>query len=96
LKGLIIQQSNFSKAFNNFEYPASVLKRFSNKLKEWGLEDKNWDEKRLNLMIDLLIQKYSNAGLMKKLLETENKHKYKGIKKSVALLSARHNDILKN
>lgn len=78
IKGIIIQQSNFSKAFNDFNYPAGVLKRFSKKLKEWGMEDKNWDDKRLNLMIELLIQKYSNESLMQKLLETGDKFLIEG------------------
>ena len=78
IKGIIIQQSNFAKVFNDFNYPAGVLKRFSNKLKDWGLEDKNWDDKRLDLMIELLIQKYSNDGLMKKLLETGDKYLIEG------------------
>ncbi len=78
IKGIIIQQTNFSKAFNDFNYPAGVLKRFSNKLKEWGLEDKKWDDKRLDLMIELLIQKFSNENLMQKLLETGNKFLIEG------------------
>lgn len=73
IKGLIIQLTNFSKAFNDSNYAAGILKRFSNKLKEWGLEDKKWDDKRLDLMIELLVQKYSTQAFMTKLLETNNK-----------------------
>ncbi len=78
IKGIIIQLSNFSKAFNDFNYAAGILKRFSNKLKEWGLEDKNWDDKRLDLMVELLIHKYSTEGLMRALLNTGDKYLVEG------------------
>lgn len=78
IKGVLIQLSNFSKAFNDFNYPAGILKRFSNKLKEWGLEDKNWDDRRLSLMIELLLIKFSTDGLAQTLMATGEKYLVEG------------------
>jgi predicted NAD-dependent protein-ADP-ribosyltransferase YbiA (DUF1768 family) len=78
MKGISDEKSDFSTAFYDFLLPSGVLKRWSYKLKEWGLEDKDWDSKRLRIMTELLLLKYSNSFFMKKLLETGNLYLIEG------------------
>lgn len=77
-KGVGITKDDFSTAFYDFNLTAGILKRWSNKLKIWGLEDENWDSKRLIIMTELLILKYSKEKFMKKLLATEYKYLIEG------------------
>ncbi|MBL7725501.1 MAG: NADAR family protein [Chitinophagaceae bacterium] len=73
MKGIIIQLHDFRNAFKDINYASGVLKRFSNKLKSWGLEVSNWDDHRLDIMIELLLKKFSKPEFMSLLLETGNK-----------------------
>lgn len=77
-KGVGVTKDDFSTAFYDFRLTAGILKRWSNKLKIWGLEDENWDSKRLTIMTELLLLKYSNEKFMEKLLATENKYLVEG------------------
>jgi len=71
---------DFSFIFES-NFPAGAIKRISNKLKSWGFEKKDgkeWDECRLDIMIDLLIKKFSQFELATQLLQTENKELIEG------------------
>lgn len=78
IKGIPADKNNFLKVFHDFSIPAGVLKRWSIKLKEWGFEDQSWDEKRLLIMTELLLLKFSDPELKKLLLETGDKYLIEG------------------
>ncbi|MBB6003828.1 NADAR family protein [Arcicella rosea] len=78
IKGIGDIKKDFVTAFYDFNLPAGVLKRWSNKLKEWGIGDIDWDSKRLYIMTELLILKFSNPILLAKLLETKDKYLIEG------------------
>ena len=78
VKGVGVTKDDFSAAFYDFNLTAGILKRWSNKLKSWGLEDQDWDSKRLKIMTELLLLKFSNEIFMEKLLATENKYLIEG------------------
>ncbi|MFZ1424776.1 MAG: NADAR domain-containing protein [Saprospiraceae bacterium] len=71
IKGINKELSDFSSFFYNDNYPAGVAKRVSNKLKSWGLQDKEWDNKRLEIMIELLLIKFKNSELNNLLTSTD-------------------------
>ena len=71
---------DFSAIFES-NFPSGAIKKISNKLKYWGFEKKDgkeWDECRLDIMIDLLIKKFSQFELATQLLQTEKKELIEG------------------
>jgi len=79
IKGIGMEISDFSKVFYDRKIPSGIVKRISRVLKVWGYDKLNWDEIRMDIMIELQIIKYSNLDLKRFLLEeTDNKYLIEG------------------
>ena len=78
IKGMYVTHSDFSKIFTVEYYPAGVVKRISNILKKWNMEVDNWENIRLSLMTELLLQKFKSPHLKQLLLNTGDKYLLEG------------------
>ena len=78
LKGINKDLRDFSNIFFDSDMPAGVVKRISNKLRNWGYQKETWDDTRLELMIELLLVKFKDYDLNHFLLATEGKYLVEG------------------
>lgn len=78
LKGIGVLRTDFAVAYEDYNLPAGVLKRWSTKLKSWGYEREDWDSIRLQLMTELLLLKFTDKNLKQKLCATRGKYLVEG------------------
>jgi ribA/ribD-fused uncharacterized protein len=78
LKGINKEIRDFSNIFFDSDMPAGVVKRMSNKLKNWGFQKESWDEERLELMIELQLIKFSDPEMNEYLYSTGEKYLIEG------------------
>lgn len=72
-KGFNRKVEDFSTIFLDADIKPGAIKKVADLLRTYGLVQKNWDDKRVDIMIDLLMQKYQNPDLAKQLQETGDK-----------------------
>lgn len=77
-KGLAKELHDFSDIFYDSNIAAGTVKRISNKLKEWGYQIDDWDDKRMNIMIELLLLKFSDYEMLHLLIATGKKYLVEG------------------
>ncbi len=77
-KGYAQLIDDYSTIFTEPTIPSGITKDVANKLREWGFVRADWDEVRIEVMIDLLIQKFSIPELRDKLLETKDLYLMEG------------------
>lgn len=78
MKGIAQELTDFSNIFFDKNIPAGIVKRISNKLKGWGYKNDDWDDIRLDLMINLLWLKFSNTEMRHLLMKTKGKYLVEG------------------
>lgn len=69
-KGYARKVEDFSTIFTDSTIPSGVTKVVATKLKEWGFVRKDWDDVRIEIMINLLIQKFNVPELRERLKNT--------------------------
>jgi predicted NAD-dependent protein-ADP-ribosyltransferase YbiA (DUF1768 family)/hypoxanthine phosphoribosyltransferase len=78
IKGIDLKLIDFSHFYYDRTLPAGVVKRISNKLQGFGIKLSNWDDLRLDIMVELLIQKFSKPELSALLKATKDKYLVEG------------------
>jgi predicted NAD-dependent protein-ADP-ribosyltransferase YbiA (DUF1768 family) len=64
--------------FSDEKMTAGNIKIIADILRTHGHVDKNWEDKRIKIMISLLLQKYKEGNLLSKLKETGDKELIEG------------------
>lgn len=77
-KGYAEPIKDFGTIFTEPTIPSGITKTVANKLREWGFVRKDWDDTRIEIMINLLLQKYSIPELRDKLKDTKDLYLMEG------------------
>jgi predicted NAD-dependent protein-ADP-ribosyltransferase YbiA (DUF1768 family) len=64
--------------FSDTRMVAGSIKIIADILRKHGYVDKEWEDKRIKIMIDLLVQKFSTKDMVSKLEETSGKELVEG------------------
>ncbi len=77
-KGYAQPVDDFGQIFTEPTVTSGITKVVASKLREWGFVRKDWDDVRIEIMIDLLIQKFKNPELKQRLHETQSLYLMEG------------------
>lgn len=78
LKGYAGEVIYNSDLFSDTRMVAGNIKIIADILRKYGYVDKEWEDKRIKVMVDLLIQKFRTENMANKLKETEGKELVEG------------------
>jgi predicted NAD-dependent protein-ADP-ribosyltransferase YbiA (DUF1768 family)/pyrimidine operon attenuation protein/uracil phosphoribosyltransferase len=78
IKGIDMELTDFSQIFSDRSLPAGVVKRISDRLQGLGFKPSDWDDLRMDIMIELLVQKFSAIDLRHALSKTKDKYLVEG------------------
>lgn len=77
-KGYAKHIEDFGAMFMDPTIPSGITKSIANKLREWKMVRPDWDDMRLEIMINLLIQKFNDPELKEKLKNTKDTYLIEG------------------
>jgi ribA/ribD-fused uncharacterized protein len=77
-KGYAEKVEDFSTIFSNPTVTSGITKSIANALRNWGFVRADWDDVRIEVMINLLIQKFSIPEFREKLRDTTDLYLIEG------------------
>lgn len=77
-KGYAQPVEDFWTIFFNPTITSNITKVVANQMRDWGLVRSDWDDVRISIMIELLIQKFNVPELRAQILDTGDKYLIEG------------------
>ncbi len=77
-KGYAETITDFSAIFQKPTITSGIIKSIANQLRNWGFVRADWDDARVEVMINLLIQKFSLPEFREKLRDTKDLYLIEG------------------
>lgn len=73
LRGYAEEVDYTSHLFTDIRIAAGSIKIIADVLRKYGYVDKEWEDKRIKIMIELLVQKFGTNDMLSKLEDTNGK-----------------------